>query len=621
MACFYVRSTLYLTVIYCCCFLTCLQAQRPAHIDHNTAEYIFTYDEIHWLEDSAGTISFSEVRARDATGAFQPNPYYYPKNFNTRSAYWFKVRLTVSGPAVKNQRLIEFYDQTINDITLYLPAVNGVYTAAHAGAGQPFAARLYRHKNFEFLIPELSAGTYVYYVRIKSLNEINFIMVYRSVERFINYALVEYITYGLFYGMILVFCLYNLLMLLATRLSHYLYYVLYIVSVGVYEMSTDGIAFQFIWPGAPALNEYMYGISLYCMSMFALIFARTLLRVKRQSPALYRLLNWIIIIRTLYFAVCLLLRKEWFIYKFLDLIPLFAAFCSGFIIWYKGFKPARFFVLGNAFLFIGAIVKLITVLGFVKGVSGVVGHYSMVFGFVLEMVLFSFSIGDQVRLFRKEKKQAQDDAFFHMQHNLKLQASVNQQLEEQVAARTRQLEIQSREIQEQAQEIARMNRLLEKDNAALKTNIEKITDARITSAELTFEEFSQKYPDQEKCYQFLADLKWSDGFACRKCGYTNYSKGRKPFSRRCNKCAYEESPMHDTIFENNRIPINKAFYIVYLVFTTKGHISSYQIAEKTGMRQGTCWAYATRVKNLLEMEGVVAKRNKKASWTDLIRKT
>lgn len=79
--------------------------------------------------------------------------------------------------------------------------------------------------------------------------------------------------------------------------------------------------------------------------------------------------------------------------------------------------------------------------------------------------------------------------------------------------------------------------------------------------------------------------------------------------------------MHDTIFENNRIPINKAFYIVYLVFTTKGNISSYQIAEKTGMRQGTCWAYATRVKNLLEMEGVVAKRNKKASWTDLIRKT
>ncbi|WP_255373148.1 7TM diverse intracellular signaling domain-containing protein [Chitinophaga sp. YR627] len=611
----------YLIAIICCCFFMCAKAQRPVYIDHTMGEYIFTYGEINWLEDRSGTIGFEEIRSRDAAGTFRINTDYYPKNFNPHSVYWFKVQVTFSDSIPGNQRLFEFYDQTIEELTVYLPDVHGVYTELHSGAGNAFKNRLYRHKNFEFLIPDMSKGTYVYYVRIKSLNEINFIMVYRSIERFINYALVEYITYGLFYGMILVFCLYNLLMLLATRLSHYLYYVLYIVSVGVYEMSTDGIAFQFIWPDMPGLNEYMYGISLYCMSIFALVFARTLLRVKRQSPLLYNLINWTIVIRTLYFLVCLFARKEWFIYKFLDFIPLFVAFLSGFVIWCKGFKPARFFVLGNAILFIGAIVKLITVLGFVKGLSGVVGHYSMVIGFVMEMVLLSFSIGDQVRLFRKEKKQAQDDAFYHMQHNLKLQASVNQQLEEQVAARTRQLESQSREIHEQAQEIARMNKLLEKDNAELKTNIEKITDARIKSAELTFEEFSQKYPDQEKCYSFLADLKWNKGFTCRKCGYANYSTGRKPFSRRCNKCAYEESPMHDTIFENNRIPINKAFYIVYLVFTTKGNISSYQIAEKTDMRQGTCWAYASRVKTLLDMESGASKKSKKGSWTDLIMKT
>ncbi len=566
-------------------------------------------------------MNFNEIRTQDAAGVFQPNTSYYPKNFNPPSTYWFKVRVIVSDSISKNQGLIEFFDQTINDITAYLPDAGGRYIEVHSGAGENFKNRLYRHKNFEFLIPDLSKGSYVYYVRIKSLNEVNFIMVYRTVERFINYALVEYITYGLFYGMILVFCLYNLLMLLATRLSHYLYYVLYIVSIGVYEMSTDGIAFQFIWPGTPALNEYMYGVSLYCMSIFALIFARTLLRVKRQSPPLYKFINWIIIIRTIYFVVCLFAKREWFIYKFLDFIPLFTAFLTGFVIWWKGFKPARFFVLGNALLFIGAIVKLTTVLGLVKGISAVPGHYGMVLGFAMEMVLLSFSIGDQVRLFRKEKKQAQDDAFYHMQYNLKLQASVNQQLEEQVAVRTMELERQSREIHEQAQEIARMNRLLEKDNAELKTNIEKITDARIKSAELTFEEFCQKYPDQEKCYRFLADLKWSKGFECKKCGYTNYSKGRKPFSRRCNKCAYEESPMHDTIFENNRIPINKAFYIAYLVFTTKGNISSYQIAEKTDMRQGTCWAYATRVKSLLDTDRTASKKNKKASWTDLIMKT
>lgn len=603
-------------LIACCCPRTSLWAQKPAIIRANTAEYIFTHQEISWLEDASGKMSFETARQRDAAGEFRINGRYYPQNTHTASAYWFKVSVTVSDTLPRHERLIEFYDQTIDDLTLYVPDARGNYTAAHAGAGRPFAARLFKHKNFEFLLPGMPRGTYDFYVRVQSLNEINFIMVYRSVERFINYALAEYITFGLFYGMILVFCFYNLLMLLATGLSHYLWYVLYIVSVGVYEMSTDGIAFQFIWPAAPQLNAYMYGICLYCMSLFALIFARTLLRMKRQSPPLYRIINWIIVIRTLYFLICLAFKKEWFIYKFLDFIPLGAVFIAGIIIWQKGFKPARFFVLAYTLLFAGAVGKLINVLGLVSGNLAVAAHYSLVFGFVLEMVLLSFSIGDQIRLLRKEKKQAQDDAMFHMQHHLQLQASVNQQLEEQVAARTRQLELQAREIYEQAQEIARMNRLLQNDNAALKTNIEKITDARISSAELTFEEFSQKYPDQEQCYRFLADLKWSNGYQCKKCNYNNYSKGRKPFSRRCNKCAYEESPLQDTIFENNRIPINKAFYIVYLVFTTKGNISSYQIAEKTGMRQGTCWAYAVRIRQLMEQ----TKRHKKSTWADLIRK-
>lgn len=592
-------------ILVCCGLLMPAKAQRTVQIDSSTNEYIFKFDEIAWLEDPSGTLDFHEI---STAGKFQPSTRYYPKNSQPRSVYWFRVRIQVTDPIVKYRSLIEFYDQTIGELTVYLPQAGGGYSMEHAGAGQPFGNRLFRHKNFEFLLPDLAPGSYDCYVRIRSLNEVNFIMVYRTVQRFINYALAEYITYGLFYGMILVFCLYNLLMLLATGLRHYLYYVLYIVSVGIYEMSTDGIAFQYIWPGSPGMNEYMYGISLYCMSVFALIFACTLLMVKMLAPSLYAVVRWLIVWRTVYFLVCLF-HQEWFIFKFLDLIPLFVAFLAGFITWYKGFKPARFFVLGNALLFMGAIVKLLAVLGYIKGGGGVVAHYSLVFGFVMEMILLSFSIGDQVRLLRREKKQAQDEAMYHMQHHLNLQASVNQQLEEQVALRTRQLELQAKEID-------RMNKLLEKDNAALKTNIEKITDARITSATLTFEEFSQKYPDQETCYRLLADLKWSSGFSCKRCSYTNYSQGRKPFSRRCNRCAYEESPMHDTIFENNRIPINKAFYIVYLVFTTQGSISSYQLAEKTAMRQGTCWAYATRVKGLLE----AGRKNKKSNWTDLIVK-
>lgn len=613
-------SRIYLIIIFSCCYAPCLKGQQTVNINNGTAEHIFTFGQISCLEDGAGTMSFSQIRNKDAEGAFKTNTVYYPKNSRHQSVYWYKVRVDFSATITKKQGLIEFFDQTTEDITAFLPMADGTYSRVSTGAQGNFENRLYRHKNFEILIPNQSKGLYVYYFRIKSSNQVNVIIVYRTTARFINHALVEYITYGLFYGMILVFCLHNFLMFLATGLKQYFYYVLYMLSVGIYEMSADGIAFQFIWPEKPGWNQYAYGIALYSMSIFALIFAKTLLQVKDRHRGLNLLINWTIVIRTIYFIVCLFAKKEWFIYKFLEFIPLSIAFLTGIIIWYQGFKPARFFVFGYALLFAGAIIKFITVLGFVRSLPGVVGHYSMSLGFVLEMILLSFSIGDQVRLFRKAKNSAQNEAIFHMQTNVSLQASINQRLEEQVAKRTQELEVKSRQISEQAEEISRMNILLEKDNTELKTNIEKITEARIESAELTFDEFSKKYPDREQCYKLLSDLKWSRGFVCKKCGYTYFSEGHRLFSRRCNKCAYEESPMHDTIFENNRIPINKAFYIVYLVFTNSGNISSYQIAEKLDIRQSTCWAYAIRVKSIMDQRKPISKKGRKTNWIDLILK-
>jgi hypothetical protein len=163
-----------------------------------------------------------------------------------------------------------------------------------------------------------------------------------------------------------------------------------------------------------------------------------------------------------------------------------------------------------------------------------------------------------------------------------------------------------------------MNVLLEKDNTELKHNIEKVNDARALSTELSFEEFSAKYPDQESCNKFLAHLKWANGFSCIKCANVSYHAGRAPYSRRCTKCNYEESVLFNTIFQNNRISITKAFYIVYLMYTTKGAISSYQLSEKIGIRQSTCWQYAIRIKKVMDYHRKDARKSYNKGWSKLV---
>lgn len=440
--------------------------------------------------------------------------------------------------------------------------------------------------------------------------------------------------------MILIFCFHNLLMFIAVKRLQYLFYVLYILSVGFYEMSVDGIAFQYLWPKSPTWNEYAYGIALYFLSVFALEFTKELLQVKTRAHRLYQLINGILIARTLYFLFCLFIHKSFFIYKFVDFITLAICFYTGIRVWSKGFKPARFFVLGYTFLFLGFILKAATVLGLDIGViNRVLGHYSLSLSFVFEMVFLSFSIGDQVRLLRRDKDAAQEETIRQMAVNVELKESINKELEHQVRIRTAEVVQKSEEIikqshiiedqneelltineqlEKQAEEINRMNLLLQKDNIQLKSNIEKETAARALSKELSFEEFSAKYPDQETCYKFLAELKWNNGYECARCKNTNYCAGRMPYSRRCTKCTYEESALQKTIFHNNRIPINKAFYLVYLMYTSKGTISSHQLSEKLEIRQSTCWAYAIRVKKAMNERKKEAKKGGTQGWSRLV---
>lgn len=120
-------------------------------------------------------------------------------------------------------------------------------------------------------------------------------------------------------------------------------------------------------------------------------------------------------------------------------------------------------------------------------------------------------------------------------------------------------------------------------------------------AKLDQEEFESCFPSEESCLEFLAEQKWQEGFVCKKCGNTNYCKGKTPFSRRCTKCKHEESASSHTVFHNCRIPLQKAFQIAFLVCHDP-EISSYKISDKIGTRQMTCWKFKKKIMECIEGE-------------------
>lgn len=600
-------------LIICVCFNCVIsKAQQVVAFTDKTDQHIFGYKEIEYLEDRNGSLSLSKILEAPNKFLFTPSKFSTPQNYHVESAYWYKIKIKFPLQTSKNW-LLEFFDQTIDDLDVFLPNHDGGYSDIKLGSDFVFKNRIYKHKNFVLDLKPDRGSSQVVYIRIKSHETADVIVVLRSANWFVTYALNEYVLFGVFYGMILVFAFYNFLMLLAIRQKQYLYYILYIISVGFYQACVDGLSYQYLWPNCPHWNKFAYGIALFGLSVCALLYTSKLLDLRNTAPRLYQILNSIIICRVIYFCVCVFYNKELFEYKFIEAIPLLVAFYAGFYTWLKGYRPARFFVIGYGFIFLGFLIKILIMLDVEWLLTGALGYYSLNICFVLEMVFLGFAMGDKVRILKKEKQQAQEERIEEFIINEQLKDTLNNKLEQQVAERTFEvvekaaiIEQKNDELsrvnlllQTQAEEISRINVLLEHDNIELKSSVEKVTKARIMSADVDFEEFSKIYPDRDSCYEYLADLKWRNGYICKKCDNGEFFHGHTPHSRRCRKCDYDESVTAYTIFANSRIPITKAFYMIFLIYSSKGKLSSHKLSEILTIRQSTCWAYSNKIKQLL----------------------
>ncbi|POY38540.1 chromosome partitioning protein ParA [Solitalea longa] len=607
-------SFIVIAFILVCC--NRVSAQNIVAINDSVNQHIFMYNDIQFLEDESGKLDINTISSVAYSNKFTSSKFLFPYNFKRNATYWYRIRL--KNDLYSNKRWVfEFFDQTIDYIQFYKPLPSGAYHAVEFGDRFKFRKRHYIHKNYVMDIDNGDNQVHTYYFKIKSDQKADALLVLRSVNWFVEYALNEYFFFGFFYGMIAVFCFYNLIMYFAIKEVQYLYYIAYLLSIAMYEMCADGIAYEYLWPNYPYWNQHTTGYTLFAASFFALLFGRKLLNLKKVAPRLDKLIVVTLVLRSIFFLYCLFYFHSGFEMRGIEVIPLSIAFYVGARLRISGYRPARFYVIAYSFLFFGLVVKSILTFWPNFLPYGPITHYSLSFCFVAEMMFLSIAIGDKVRLLKEQKEIATQRTIKQLKLNHQLKDSLNQELEAQVKLKTQELLNANELLRHQANEIAHMNDLLAKDNVQLKEDVAKVTQARIMSKDVDFEEFSKMYPDNDSCIKFLADLKWQNGYTCLKCNHGGYYNGHGLLNKRCAKCGYEESVTANTILQNTRIPINKAFYMIFLMYSSKGSISSHKLSEILDIRQSTCWAYSSKIKKALQ-----SKKGKKNGaihgWSDLL---
>ncbi|WP_200976328.1 7TM diverse intracellular signaling domain-containing protein [Echinicola sp. 20G] len=586
-------------------------------IDDNLDERIFSISQLEFFEDTTNNLGFEDIIRPRFQGNFKIRPAFSKNDFDIEHTYWVKLSIDKT-PESEKKWLMEFYDQTMDFVEVFAPSEDGTYQNILMGDALPFQTRNFRHKNFELILDNNNSGISNYYVKIRSSQKADIRIAIRSVNRFIYYALNEYFVYGIFYGMIAIIGLYNLLVYTAVRETKYLYYTFYLVSVGIYAMCVDGIAFQYLWANFPKWNQIANGVFSYSIVLWAILFSIKFLNTKYRSPKIHLALHAILIAKSVLFLVALFWDHKLFEIKYYDIIPFFFIFFASIYIWSRGYKVARFFVIAYGVLFVGVVVKVLVNAAIIPHATLI--YYSLHLAFLLEMLLLTFALGDRIRILKNNRDRALKRSIKQIEINYALKEKVNRELEIKVQERTQELaqknkllEDYNHQLMEKDEEIKRINSLLDKDNWKLKSSIKASFQARLNNKLLSYDEFKKIFPDQSACYRYLEEYKWGKGFTCRHCSNTKSSKGPKLFTRRCTKCGHIDSVTAGTIFHGVKFPLEKAFYIAYDLIANTEKQTLDQLSELLDLRKNTVWNFRKKTKLHIEASNL-----ENPHWHDIL---
>lgn len=119
----------------------------------------------------------------------------------------------------------------------------------------------------------------------------------------------------------------------------------------------------------------------------------------------------------------------------------------------------------------------------------------------------------------------------------------------------------------------------------------------------TLQEFSEWFPSEEACAQYLSRLRWADGFRCPGCG------GDKawPTSRdelRCTQCQRQTSVTAGTIFEGTRKPLRMWFLTMWYVTNQKLGGSALGMQRILGLGSyQTAWTWLHKMRRAMVRPG------------------
>jgi transposase-like protein len=122
-------------------------------------------------------------------------------------------------------------------------------------------------------------------------------------------------------------------------------------------------------------------------------------------------------------------------------------------------------------------------------------------------------------------------------------------------------------------------------------------------------EIKKIFSGNEASLRFLETLRWGKTPVCPHCGSCRVSRLKRELRYHCNACNISFSATVNTPFHNTRIPLQKWFRALILLFENNNRLSARRLAAEIKVNKNTAWQMLSRLKKTSVNKAVAPKKS------------
>ena len=402
-------------------------------VHENDSKFITNRNFVE-LEDPNGNLKINDVIG---SPQFHAATTDLPSNRFSKGVLWVKIFL-------KNKT-----DQPFIPITIRSSIIDefDIYYRSAQGSKMIHLRSDFQTANLKRLTPNLIHVNSVIppdsvraiYLRVKSNANAVFPLEFHGANKFLTDAGMQNIAMGAFMGIIAIMTVYNLLLLFIVKDRSYLFYVCYILLLGLNQILTRGYGTNFISGDKSTINSFIIPVVRVFFGYAILMFVYEFLHITDRSKILKLFYRFLFALYTTPLIAIIFgsTRLAYLLISVSAFTISISLIAIGLTLFYKGFAPAKYFLIGWTFFFGSIIISIARNQGLIA--YNDFTFNILLYGSALELILFSTALADKINFYRRQKNESQIASLTIALENERLITQQNIQLENMVSERTKEL--------------------------------------------------------------------------------------------------------------------------------------------------------------------------------------